>query len=716
MRRTLPVPLILCSLLFAAAAIADEGMWPLYDLGKVDWDELRGRGLELSPEQIGGADGGGLSRAVVSLGATGSFVSERGLILTNHHVAFGAVQLSSTTEENFLRDGFYAATRGEEIPAIGYHAFVTLGTKNVTESVLGGLGRDMDDVERYEAIEMAIKRIVKEGEQGRDVKCNVAKMFGGTQFVLYTRLDIKDIRIVQVPPESIGKYGGDIDNWMWPRHTGDYSFLRAYVAPDGTSAAFAEENVPYRPDVWLPVSARGVKEGDFAMVIGFPGRTNRYASSYQIEQMVEKRYPMLIGRLEDSLAIMAAAAAANPEHELRLASRMAGLNNFLKNSYGMMEGFEKSDILSEKRKTERRLQRFLREHSTMNRSYGTVLADLKRHYDEKGRTYEKDSLLGSLLRGSDLLGMAAGIHKRAIEREKDDLERERGYQERDRERALQRLENSQINLLPEIDRAMLAYVLEKAKELPEGQRIAAVDEICASRRGCADEFLDRLFAESAMGDLDRRREMFDMSLDELMALGDPFIEFAARLRPELDEREERERRFSGAETRLEPRLIAAYAAWRGHELYPDANGTRRFNPGTVMGFGPSESNRYDHITTLGGMMAKETHEDPFIVPAPLAKAYARRQRGAYVDAASGDVPVNFLTTNDSTGGNSGSPVINGRGELIGLLFDGNYEAIAADYLFEEKMTRSINVDVRYILFLLDEVYGYSELLAELTIR
>ncbi|PKK82375.1 MAG: hypothetical protein CVT49_14150 [candidate division Zixibacteria bacterium HGW-Zixibacteria-1] len=263
-------------------------------------------------------------------GGTGSFVSDKGLIVTNHHVAVGAAQKQSTVDQNYLIDGFYAGSLEEEIPAIGYNAYVTLTTEDVTERVLAEVNDSMNDLERHQALETAQKKIVKEAEEGRDVNCEVAEMFGGTKFVLYTYFKIRDIRIVYVPPYYIGNYGGDIDNWMWPRHVGDFSFLRAYTAPDGSSADYAPENIPYHSKVCLPISSAGVKEGDFAMVIGFPGSTSRYASSYEIENLEKYYYPDAIQAMNVRIAILEEASAADSSVDIRLASRMQGINNYQK--------------------------------------------------------------------------------------------------------------------------------------------------------------------------------------------------------------------------------------------------------------------------------------------------------------------------------------------------------------------------------------------------
>jgi len=712
--------MLLCLIFTNGLSRADEGMWPLYDLHKLPFDSLKAQGLTLEPDQIYNPRGGGICDAVVRLGATGSFVSPKGLIITNHHVAYGAVQKQSTVEQNLIADGFYAAARDEEIPAVGYNAYVTLAMDDMTERVLATLDESMTAFERYQAIDKITKEIIREAEEGRDVKCRLAKMFGGKQYVLYTQFKIRDIRIVYVPPASIGVYGGDIDNWMWPRHTGDFSFLRAYVAPDGSSAEYAEENVPYRSKTFLPVSSAGVTNGDFAMIIGFPGHTSRYASSYYIDDLVNYHYPTRIRMFEDVLELLRQAGARDSSVAIRLASMDAGINNGLKNSYAMLEGFTKTGLLQKKIEDEKLLSEFTNADAGLMKEYAGILPSLDSLYREQRQTRDMDLVLGSL-GWADYLSMANGIYKWAVEREKDDMERERGYQDRDSISTREWLEDAQINLVPSFDKDVLKYFVRRAFDLQQGQKIRAIEKVFVGKEGAQreaylDEYVDNLYGGTAIGDLDRRMKMFGMSKEKLEELGDPFIDLAVALKPERDELIKRRKKFSGASTKLEPRLIAAYAEWKGDELYPDANGTMRFNYGSVKGYSPRDAVRYSYLTSLSGVMEKETGEDPFIVPEELKRAYAEQDFGPYRDPAIGDVPINFLTTNDATGGNSGSPVINGRGELIGLDFDRNYETVAADYLYDPRQARSIVVDIRYMLFVIDKVYHLEALLNELTIH
>ncbi len=712
------IPLLVITL--TGITLADEGMWPLYSLDKLPFDNYRDNGLQLQPEDIYSPDGTGLFQAVVRIGASGSFVSPHGLIITNHHVAYGAVQRQSTVETNLIREGFYAPTRADEIPAPGYTAWVTLSIEDVTDQILASVSDDLTDFQRYQTIDSAVKATIALAEKEDNIKARVATMFGGKQYVLYRQFRIRDIRIVYVPPEMIGVYGGDIDNWMWPRHTGDFSFLRAYVAPDGSPVEYAEENIPYQPNRFLPIAQNGTKEGDFAMIIGFPGYTNRYASSYQVDDLVNYSYPTRIALYRDILAIIDSLSHDNPATALRLKSRVQGYNNGLKNRIGMLEGFERGHLLEKKLADENQLRAHINANPELTTKYAGVLPGLDSLYARKRATRERDQVL-SLLTWNDHSRMAGEIYRWAIERQKPDHERDRGYQDRDSIDTREWLEDAQINLVPSYDRALLKYALQHAINLPEGSRIGVVDSILSTvdadnLDSRIERWLDNSFANTSIGNLDRRMDMFNMTARELRALGDPFIDYAASLYPEMETQRERRKEQAGTSNRLEPKLIAAYADWRADDLYPDANSTMRVNLGTVAGYRADDSTEYGCFTSLAGVLAKETGEEPFVVPDELRACAAEATSSHWTDPTLQDVPVNFLTTNDATGGNSGSPVIDGKGRLIGVLFDGNYEGITADYMFDPEVARSINVDIRYVLYLLDEVYHLEALMNELTLQ
>lgn len=711
---------IACGVAFAPAR-ADEGMWPPYLLDKLPIDSLRARGLEVPPARLYNPGKGGLTDAVIQVGATASFVSADGLIVTNHHVAYGAVQEQSTEAHNYLRDGFYAPTKADELEALGYTVNVTTAVEDVTSKILDGLSERTRGIARFEAIDKAVKRVVADAEKGTHLRCRVVAMFGGTRYVKYTFFEIRDIRIVYVPPEEIGNFGGEVDNWMWPRHTGDFAFMRAYVAPDGTPADYAKENVPYHPEVYLPISTRGIEDGDLTLTVGFPGHTSRYISSFDLANQIDFTFPMMIRNSEEQVRIIEEIGKTDPAIELRMAGDLKGIYNRLKKNRGIMDGFKRTNALERKRAEEGALADFIAGDPKLQAKYGSVLPEMQELYEGRRATQLVDSRLGRLSRSSDWYSLASELYRWAVEREKPDMKRDAGYQERDSAGARRGQRTSQINMVEVVDRALLKAALIGLLDLPADQKIAGLESLFGGKTGPAraaavDAYVNDLYARTKVGNVDDRLRMFEMTRKELEGLGDPFIRFAALLYPDVEKMRLRDREFEGAENLLAPKLIQAYEAWRDGSMYPDANGTMRLSFGEVRGFHPRDAVDYHYHTVLRGVIEKNAPDYPFTVPEELRIAYAKHDFGAYAQKGDDDIPVDFLTTNDITNGNSGSPVLNGKGELIGLAFDGNYEAVASDYMFDAEMNRTICVDVRYILFLIDKVYHLDPLVRELTIR
>ncbi|KPJ61116.1 MAG: hypothetical protein AMJ46_03610 [Latescibacteria bacterium DG_63] len=712
---------VLMSGVCVSSGLCDEGIWLPQKLPDEILSEMRERGCELTQEDIFNIEGTGVSNAVVNLGATGSFVSPEGLILTNHHVAFGAVQRMSTPEKNYIEQGFLAKTKDEEVPALGYIVYVVQTVDDVTERILSAIDPSMSHLERYNAIERRTKEIIREREADRDVYCEVHSFFGGAEYLLYTFLKIKDVRVVYVPSRSIGEYGGDIDNWMWPRHTGDFSFLRAYVAPGGKTTEFSEDNVPYRPKTYLKIAPEGLADGDFALVIGFPGRTNRYLTSHALADFENFEYPQNIRLYKQMLAVLEKEAAADPIGAVRVASRIKGTNNRLKNNEGMLEGFKKFNLVERQKENERQFLAKVKGDPEMSEKYGTLLHDLGSLYAERSEHAMKDLLLDFALYRSSLLGQAMLLYKWSNEKQKDDLDRDPGFMDRripDLKRSL-RLFQTQLHVGS--DRELMKMFLREFADLPEGQRVGALEDILADRSGAEldeslESFLEGLYGNTKLVERAERLRMFDLSHDELMREEDSFIELAAKLYEENEARIDRGKSFSGALKVLAPKWIDAIAAASERILYSDANGTMRLNFGNVKGYHPRDAVYFEPFTTFQGVADKHTGVAPFDCPERILELAASERDNSYVSTDLGDVPVNLLTTHDSTGGNSGSPLLNARGELVGCLFDGNYESMTSDFLFQDDVTRSIHVDIRYVLFVADFVDNAHNVLRELGLK
>jgi len=698
---------------------ADEGMWMLHQLGELDQAKLAKMGLQLKPEELWSTGTNtGLASAVVSLGGcSASFVSPEGLVVTNHHCAFGAIQINSTPDHDYVTDGFLARTRSEELEAKGSRVYVFLGYDDVTEKMTAVLKPAMKPEDRSKALEMKEKELIA-GCEADGTRCRLATMYGGLKYYLFRQLELRDVRLVYAPPRAIGEYGGETDNWMWPRHTGDFSFLRAYVGKDGKPADYSVDNVPYKPERFLKVAQGHLREGDFTMILGYPGRTYRYRIGASIADDTDYNYPTRIAYTKDVIDILEQEAKRGKDIEIKLSGYLKGLYNGYKNNQGMLEGLRKADLAGRKRAMESELTAWIAADPARAKQFGDVLPKMEAMLAEQRAARDRNLVLGQIGGGrGGLLGTALGLERWTTERAKPDMEREPGYQDRDARQRRQGLERMQRTLDVPSDRAVLRYGLKRAAALPAGQRIASVDAALAATgaagEAAVDALLETLYGGTKLADQASRLAMMDMTREQLLAAGDTMIAFAAELRKDLKVNEEKGKRYEGEMVTLAPRLIEAIAAWKKAPLYPDANGTLRFTYASVKGYAPRDGVFNTPFTTLAGVVAKHTGAEPFDAPQSLLDAAKLGNFGRYVDPVVGDVPSCFLSTNDITGGNSGSPIMNGKGELIGLAFDGNYESMTSDYQFTDAMSRTISVDARYMLWVMDYVDKAHNLLREL---
>ncbi|OQX96550.1 hypothetical protein B6I21_00640 [candidate division KSB1 bacterium 4572_119] len=719
MKRFLPVLVFL--LLLSSISLADEGMWMLDGLKKMDWKTLKEKGIELNAKDIYNPKGSDISDAVVQLGGgTGTFVSPKGLILTNHHVAYGAIQRQSSAEQDFINNGFLAKTTRDEIPAKGYQARLCVEMKDVTKKILKGVSQDMSYGERYEILEKN-KRELREAAETEDfIQASVQEMLSGTQYYLFKYFVIKDIRLVYAPPRSVGEYGGDIDNWMWPRHTGDFSFMRAYVDRNGKPAEFSEDNIPYKPEKYLKISINGIKENDFTMVIGYPGNTMRYRTSYSINLWEHSSYPRTIDFCKTNITALEELAGEDRDLQIKYASRIKGLNNVLKNNQGMVEGLKKSRLLERKRNQEKKFKAFLKKKSKLQKKYGNVLPEIEKIYADLNTYHEKQNFLGYVMGSSQLLGNANYIYRWSIERKKKQADREPGFSDKNVSRVKKNIIQQKDLIDIPADKKLLAIWIEKAGDLPEGQKIEAVEKIIQGKTGkerkmLAQAFVEEVFSKTIFTDFDASLDLFKNSKEEIDRMNDPLIKFAAELQKESEQIQDKYDIFVGAVYKLRPPLIRGMYEWKKSSLYPDANGTIRFTYGFVKGYSPRDAVKYGWVTTLKGVVDKNTGEEPFDNPDELTRLYQEKDFGKYADKNLNDVPVNFLHDTDITGGNSGSSVLNGKGEIIGLVFDGNYESMTSDFQFDPALTRTISVDSRYIIFITEKLGKADNVLKELEI-
>ncbi|MDO5506487.1 MAG: S46 family peptidase [Pseudoxanthomonas suwonensis] len=692
-------------------------MWVPQQLPEIS-DALRKAGLKLDPRQLADLTGDPLG-AVVSLGGcTASFVSPQGLVATNHHCAYGAIQLNSTPENNLLVDGFNPANVADEVSA-GPNAriFVLEAITDVTADVTAALAAQGDDTARAREWERLSKQLVAECEREDGYRCTLYSFGGGNQYRLFRNLEIRDVRLAYAPPGSVGAFGGDIDNWMWPRHTGDFSFYRAYVGKDGKPAAYSIDNVPYQPKRWLTVSQGQLGAGDFVMVAGYPGRTNRYALADEFAATQQWEYPWVGARYGEVIALIETAGKADPDIAVKYANTMAGLQNVSKNYAGQLEGFRRIDALATKRAEEAAVLDWLRTRGAEGQAALQAHERLVQRHAQASEGRQARVVLGQLQRGG-LIGSAMQLYRLSIEKTRDDAERAAGYQQRNLPGIEGGLRQMERRYHPAMDRQLTAYWLQQYLQLPDAQRNAALDAWLGGNDAAAVErALDRLYT-SRLGELEQRLHWFGADRAAFEASDDPAIALAVALTPTVLEQEEKARAGTGRDLLDRPlflQAVADYRATRGQSVYPDANSSLRITFGNVTGYCPRDGVQYTPFTTLEGVVAKETGEEPFDSPKPLLEAVATKRHGGLEDPRIGSVPVNFLADMDVTGGNSGSPVLDANGHLTGLLFDGNWESVSSNWVFDTDLTRTISVDARYMRWIMQEVFPAPRLLQEMSL-
>jgi hypothetical protein len=700
----------------AFGAKADEGMWMPSQLPQIA-EQLAAAGYRGDPAALADLTRPPMS-AVVSLGGcTASFVSPEGLVVTNHHCAYGAIQLNSTAKDNLLANGFIADTRAQEVSAgPAARVLVTTAFDRITDRILGD-ARGKTGRAYYEAVDAASKAAVAECEQEAGVRCSVANMYYGTDFYLIKQLELKDIRLVYAPPESIGGYGGEIDNFLWPRHSGDFAFYRAYVDKDGKPAAFATDNVPYQPKAFLEVSTDPVAEGDFAMLAGYPGRTFRHRTAAEFADQVGTQLPARVDLFGSLLETIARATAGNAEADVLYASQVASLKNNLKRAQGELDGLRRSDAVGVRQRDEAAMLAWL--------SKQPDAADTRRDIDavqaviaQSHATRERDQLFATMRSQTQLLKSAMQLQRLAIERGKPDAQRESGYQQRDEALIEASLKQVQRRYDPAVEKAVLAGLLARYRQLPATQRIAELDAVFGTDAAQATATLDALYAGTGLGAEAERLRLLAAAPAELAASTDPLMQAAATLLPAALRIEDADKEQDGELLRLRPaymRALIGYRESQGQAVYPDANSTLRVSYGKVSSLVPRDGVHYTPLTTVQGIVEKHTGEEPFDAPKPLRDAIAKGDFGSSIDPVLGTQTVNFMTNLDTTGGNSGSPVMDANGKLIGLNFDSNWEAVSASWMFDPRYKRAIHVDARYLRWLMAKVYPAPHLLKEMNL-
>jgi hypothetical protein len=707
-----PVLLVLGLTWFGAA---DDGMWLPHQMKELN---LESQGLKMDPGNLYKEDGTGIMNAVVRIGegASGAFVSSKGLILTNHHVAFGAVQRASDKEHDYITNGFLAPSTAEDIQARGTLVNVLLGYRDVTPMVLKRLKPRMTPEQRYKTLEKIEKELIARAEkQGKDLNCMFKSMYNGNKYYLFTFKRLRDVRIVYAPPNAIGNYGGEVDNWMWPRHTCDFTFLRAYVSRDNEGVPYSPDNVPYQPKSFLKVSLEGVKEDDFTFIMGYPGTTQRnYTASefrFEVENM-EQTIDLYKSRID----FFEKAGKDDLDIRIKYAAVVKGLNNGLKNRLGKLEGFKKYSTAEKKKKFEEKLIQWVEQEPQRREKYGNILTGIENFmktnidfYRKKERT---DDLVNSR-RGPALLSQAYLIYRTVDEKRKPDLQREPGFQERDLQDIRMRIEVAERSYHLETDKAYLKFWMEQLKTQDKSTWPKALLPVFEKGPGEIDRYVDELYASTLLTDPEKRLQSIELKPVDLLKRNDSMIKMAAELDKELKVLREKEKILDQQREDLKMVYMAALLEMNQGKIAADANSTIRFTYGPVKSYRPRDAVTYLAQTSLTGIIEKETGEFPFEVPGKLKKLYQDRDFGRYMDKNLNDIAACFINTANVTGGSSGSPILNARAEMIGIVFDMVYESVIGDFFIVPELQRVISVDIRYVLFITEKFSGAGYLLEEM---
>jgi len=673
--------------------------------------ELKRIGIAIPAEKLADLSSHPMS-AIVSLGGcSASFVSDAGLIVTNHHCAYSAIQRNSTPEHNYIVDGYLAQTRAQELPGgPNMLVYVTDKVENVTGRVLKGVTSSMSGKQRHDAVEKSIKALIAECESDKFYRCSVPAFHRGLEYYRIRQIMLRDVRLVYAPADMIGNFGGDIDNYEWPRHDGDYSFIRAYVGKDGRPADYSPDNVPYHSKDFLMVSAAGLKNGDPVLLAGYPGRTSRYKLPSEIRDARDVAYPAKVAEIQADLDTIAAATKDDAAAEVRYASVAKSLNNVMKKTQGLLDGFARKDIAAIKDVQDAEFRAWYNKQPGVSK---TLLSELD-------AVIAADIALGNEEFGyyvattSDLLRSALTLNRLAQEAAKPDAERESGYQQRDVSFIKARLNRLEQSYAAKVDQARFVAALQRYAKLPQSMHVQGLDALLPTT-----DAVPALYAQSQLGDTARRLGWVGKDAAAIAASDDAFLKLAVKLDGVSEALKERRKELDGNLERVIPQYMAAVIAWKksqGKPVYPDANSTLRVTYGSVAPYSPKDGITKGPFTTIDGIVEKHTGKEPFNAPQKLLDAIKAKRYGQFKDPVLGTVPVDFLTSADTTGGNSGSAVMNKNGELIGLNFDSTYESITKDWYFDPAITRAIHMDIRYMLWIMAEVDHADNLLKELTIK
>ncbi len=695
---------------------ADEGMWLPMFIGRLNYADMQKEGLKLTAEEIYSVNHSSLKDAIVMLSGgscTAEIISKEGLTLTNHHCAFGAIQSNSTPEHDYLTDGFWAMSKDQELQAQGATASFLERMEDVSDIINSQLTDEMDAKERGKIISHLADSIENAVTEGTGFNADVKSFYEGNEFYLFVYTTFTDVRLVGAPPSSVGKYGGDTDNWMWPRHTGDFSILRIYTGQDGKPADFSAENIPLVPKHSLPISLEGVKENDYAMIMGYPGSTDRYLTSFGVKQAVDIDQPARVKIRGKKLEIYKKHMNMSAATRIKYASKYARVSNYWKYFIGQSTQLKKNHVFEKKQAIENNFKTWVNSSDANKKKYGEALSLIESSYTAKEPSVLAGTYFSEAVVGSEILLFsyrANGLHKALAMGEPDPKKVDKLIQSM-KKRSTSHFKDYDLATDKEVTAAMLEMYYN---DLPKEQQPQYFLDLVSKNKGDFAKLTESLFEKSAFSSQESMDEFF-LSSKQLKTLDkDPARKLMGALLSKY-----REVMGQMGTSRIDlnkgSRLfVAGLRKMNPDTKYaPDANSTMRLTYGQVLPYAPYDAVSYSYASTLKGVMEKMDNTNPeFVVPQKLVDLYTDKNYGQYANA-DGTMPVCFLTNNDITGGNSGSPTINAKGHLIGAAFDGNWEAMSGDIFFEQNIQRTIVVDIRYVLFIIDKYAGATNLIEEM---
>jgi len=699
------------------AKAPEEGQYPLSEIKKLD---LQKAGLLISQNDIYNPNGISLIDALVNVnGCTGSFVSAEGLIITNHHCAFAGVNAAATPEHNYLEDGFLAESRVKEIAAKDYKVKITESYEDVSDVILEAIS----GVDNLEVRSKIITKKMKElGEAATDkensIEGKVSEMFAGQSYILFKYRIIEDVRLVYVPPRTIGEFGGESDNWVWPRHTGDFTFMRAYVAPDGSSAEYNKENIPFVPKKYLEVNPKGVEEGDFAFILGYPGRTYRNQPSQFIEEQYNYQLPYISDLYEWTINLIEAKTEENEEMSLAYSTHIKRLSNTMKNYKGKIQGLRNTELIKTKQAEEKEMLEFINKNDKMKQNYGTLLSELNDVYSKRMELAEANLWFGALYRLSDDFKLARFAIHNAEEKAKDNSERKQAFKDDNIEKSILKFDETFKISMESIEKELLVKMICDARMFSDNSRIIAVDNSITKEMKKQDvaKFVEDNFISMKIMNKENFENLLTKSLDELKGLDNTLIKFALELNEQNKLLNSENDKIDGALSKLLPQFNEVKKEWKNTLFIPDANGTLRFTYGYIKGYSPKDAIYSSPITTLKGIIEKSYLGSEYAIPTKLKELYDAKYFGQFYNPKLKSIPVGLLYNMDTTGGNSGSPILDAQGKLIGVNFDRAYEATINDFAWNDDYSRSIGVDIRYILWVTQKLGGADFLLEEMGVK